>query len=90
MKTYHSPGPWNLTKTAARLEVKPEGANFCYAFTRKDEANAKLIAAAPDMLEALQNAANVFAALATGQLDRIQKDSPALAQARAAIAKATA
>ena len=40
------------------------------------------------LLAACQNAANVFAALATGQLTSISADSPALAQLRAAIAKA--
>ena len=47
-----------------------------------------LIAAAPDLLAALENAANVLAGIATGDLDTIGKDSPALLQARAAIAKA--
>ena len=49
-----------------------------------------LISAAPDLLAALQNAANVLAALATGQLTKVERDSPALISARAAIAKATA
>ena len=49
-----------------------------------------LISAAPDLLAALQNAANVLAALATGQLAKVERDSPALISARAAIAKATA
>lgn len=47
-----------------------------------------LIEAAPDLLAALENAANVLAGIATGDLDTIGKDSPALLQARAAIAKA--
>ena len=45
--------------------------------------------AAPDLLAALKNAANVLAALATGQLKSVEKDSPALTMAREAIAKAT-
>lgn len=53
------------------------------------DANARLIAAAPDLLVAASNAANVLAALATGQLLLIKPDSAALAQLRAAIAKAT-
>jgi hypothetical protein len=52
------------------------------------QANAHLIASAPDLLAALENAANVLAALATGQLAKVSKDSPALIQAREAIAKA--
>ena len=54
----------------------------------EQEANARLVAAAPDLLAALQNARNVLAALATGQLKSIDRDSSALGQARAAIAKA--
>lgn len=53
-----------------------------------EEATAKLFAAAPDLLKALENARNVLAAIATGDLATIERDSPALAQARAAIEKA--
>jgi hypothetical protein len=55
-----------------------------------DELHASLIlaAAAPELLAALENAANVLAALATGQLKNIERDSPALMKCRAAIAKA--
>ena len=52
------------------------------------EADAALIAAAPDLLAALENAANVLAGIATGDLKSIGKDSHALMQARAALAKA--
>jgi hypothetical protein len=52
------------------------------------ESNAHLIAAAPDLLSAARNAANVLAALATGQLAAIKTDSNALKELRAAIAKA--
>jgi len=52
------------------------------------KANARLIAAAPELLEALQNARNVLAGLIVGDLKSISADSPALAQIRAAIAKA--
>jgi hypothetical protein len=51
-------------------------------------ANAHLIASAPDLLSAARNAANVLAALATGQLAEIKPDSNALQELRAAIAKA--
>jgi hypothetical protein len=46
----------------------------------------QLIAA--ELLAACQNAANILAALATGQLTAIHRDSSALSQLRAAIAKA--
>lgn len=48
-----------------------------------------LYAAAPDLLAALQTARNVLAGLASGDLKKIAPDSPALNQARAAIARAT-
>jgi len=57
--------------------------------SEESNANARLIAAAPDLLAALENARNVLAALAVGDLDSVGRDSPALVQARAAIAKAT-
>lgn len=53
------------------------------------KANARLIAASPDLLAALQNALNVLAGVATGDLKTVTKDSPAIAQARSAIARAT-
>jgi hypothetical protein len=49
------------------------------------EAYARLIAAAPALLAALENAANVLAALATGQLAKVERNSPALLQAREAL-----
>lgn len=52
------------------------------------QANARLIAAAPDLLAALQSTLNVLAGIATGDLKTIERDSPAIAKARAAIAKA--
>lgn len=47
-----------------------------------------LFAAAPELLEALENAGNVLAGIATGDLKTIDKDSPALKKAREAIKKA--
>ncbi len=91
MKTNHTPGPWSLVgmlieapREQAICSMKPPHFNG-YA---NAEANARLIASAPDLLAACQNAANVLAALATGHLESIDRDSPALAQLRAAIAKA--
>lgn len=54
-----------------------------------DKADAPLVAAAPELLAALQNALNVMAGIATGDLKTIRKDSQALRDARNAIAKAT-
>jgi hypothetical protein len=51
-------------------------------------ANAALLTAAPDLLAALEDACNVMAAIVTGDLDGLSPNSPALIEARAAIAKA--
>ena len=97
-KPRHTPGPWEivapaLQKTGARIGGK--NGEFICDISRHDgnkfwyhEWDARIIAAAPDLLAALENARNVLAAIATGDLATIERDSPALAQCRAAIAKA--
>jgi hypothetical protein len=96
----HTPGPWKAvpqhTTVAGFWEengINIEGPNgeeiigtegiFNGEF---DEANAALIAAAPELLEALKEAATVLARLDT--LRHIEPQFPALDKARAAIAKA--
>lgn len=60
MKTQHTPGPWRIhgvTKTTILNEEGKEiydGANYQNNF-EEAKANAKLIAAAPELLEALKN-----------------------------------
>ena len=91
----HTPGPWRVSARANRmidvLHSNNQKGAITHALCRVqardswvDEAaaNARLIAAAPELLEALKNMCEGF---------RILKDSdfPALAKARAAIAKAT-
>ena len=51
-----------------------------------DRADGPLVAAAPRLLAALQNALNVMAGVATGDLAPIRRDSPAIREARDAIA----
>lgn len=59
-----TPGPWYATlheSGSYRISQQPEGGTFWIAETfsgligNEEEANANLIAAAPDLLEALQN-----------------------------------
>jgi len=57
----HTPGPWTMTKGAHRIEVRINERES-YAFALKDEANARLIAAAPPMAEALEAAQAAIAA----------------------------
>lgn len=91
MKNKHTLGPWavsqynNVTSrngTIAKIEQMPGNDES------ERKANAYLISAAPDLLSAARNAANVLAALATGQLAAIKPDGNALQELRAAIAKA--
>jgi hypothetical protein len=72
MSTQHTPGPWHFTNelNAKRargkfLTVLPVGDDCPVADVNRhrgpsSEANARLIAAAPDLLTALQDAVNVF------------------------------
>ena len=63
-QTKHTPGPWevhgnNIVATKGNVDV----AVICYSgehFTGEDKANARLIAAAPELLEALRNVVGAF------------------------------
>lgn len=100
--TQHTPGPWFTLRGAGPHQKgahiirsaggKCEVARASEQFMCRAErlANARLIAAAPDLLAEARNALNVLAGLATGDLKSIGKDSPAILGLRTAIAKATA
>lgn len=90
----HTPGPWSGKTVIAMTVVLEEcGVSLGFGSRRTEEtvANARLIAAAPDLLEAAENALGVFIACtvpADGCDDRTAiLDSQR--QLRAAIAKAT-
>ena len=86
----HTPGPWVCQTQANGSSIRhpvilsDDGAvataQWCDN-TQKTNANARLIAAAPELLEALQ----AFIKYA----DDVNDDSPELGRARAAIAKST-
>ena len=96
MNTKHTPGPWTIGRIGDGTEhtAPIEGAGTTVGYvemhsfdddettTPEQAANARLIAAAPDLLEAL-----------TDCLDRLEQDYPKdnarIVNARAAIAKAT-
>lgn len=75
---HHTPGPWNIHSTydgslpwkyatieAPELEDQP-GLGICYVqslISGQDEANARLIAAAPELLHALKRAKSALARL---------------------------
>ena len=53
--TMHTKGPWKIyRKTSVEIEASPHRSYVAYAGT---EANARLIAAAPELLEALEKIA---------------------------------
>ena len=83
MKTAFTPGPWNIGKSYTDEIAIRERQGGCVAVAcamPEEESNARLIAAAPELLEALQQILD-----ADGDLNAIDFD-----MARAAIAKATA
>lgn len=97
MSSKHTPGPWGIEQTDDTNWIgfmRPDGRkvelivcttsrdNFFKPETQEqNDANARLIAAAPELLEALKDAVCA--------LDCCGKDYPAAEKARAAIAKAT-
>lgn len=81
-------GPWKAVSIGRSLEVAPAICTLYNNDKASGEANAQLISAAPDLLEALKNATNVLAAIATGDLKTIERNSPAILLARVAISKA--
>lgn len=97
--TKHTPGTWKTGGIMTRVEVRPEGWNVpmciadCHAKYSPESgaervANARLIAAAPDLLEACEAVAEVLGKLPIGD-PLIGEAHTACKKARAAIAKAT-
>lgn len=92
MTTQHNPGPWyidcqNESATIGyRAIVDNEGYTVCSP-SPMGQANARLIAAAPDLLAALKAFDDAFSHYCEGDPD--SDEVSALYQAREAIAKAT-
>jgi hypothetical protein len=112
MSTQHTPGPWRVEPREGygfKPRVLGERAHVCEVGNAVEEdwerwdADARLIAAAPDMLEALRECVQRFAStleeikslLIAHPIDEMQDDAAnqadeqALDRARTAIAKAT-
>ena len=94
MSTQHTPGPWNVQRNVVNyrsgrtaLEIRGAGDDLIATLPGcdRDAVNARLIAAAPDLLEALKKIANLDYR-GTNYTENILVD--AIAVARAAIAKA--
>jgi hypothetical protein len=90
----HTPGPWGVLDHAILSEKVNAYGNFWVAgfgrgdaqLTEEDHANARLIAAAPELLAACQRLLNTCG-LSEDIIDEM--DVEAIELARAAIAKAT-
>lgn len=93
MKAQHTPGPWQYAQegVAAFGIVKPDGHSVVHLSALRNstahaelEANARLIAAAPDMASALRA---ILFQLTQGE--KVFTRDDCITQARAAYAKAT-
>lgn len=85
----HTPGPWSFCEARGPREelcfhevIDLENNTVCSTWAGPNEANARLIAAAPELLEALRGALSYLSLYGPSA-------QPALLSARAAIAKAT-
>lgn len=99
----HTPGPWRLVETAGRFDTRVNGylikygpvgnwlahVEACGNAALDNEANARLIAAAPDMLEALRDALGTLYEMWPINLVSQFNDDPGVVKIRAAIARAT-
>lgn len=82
----HTPGPWFVDGVRfVRQEPAPRHV-ICRLPTTRNEGDARLIAAAPDLLEAVEELANLVELIRSGDYT---PDSFTTQPARAAIAKAT-
>lgn len=94
MITKHTPGPWTIHKDYSRANYTVFDADGNYGDTSVEtiDANAALIAAAPDLLAALKNLADESLKVGNA-LSRMGQGATALGlaehKARLAIAKAT-
>ncbi len=95
METKHTPGPWEAIGLDIRNQDDTNIVSLKYEENNTDEveANARLMAAAPDLLEALQIWIRFFDEMPEGQFGNICCDiglmNDGFIQSRRAIAKAT-
>lgn len=90
-KAQHTPGPWKVSRTGEELQISAISTPGYFAVIRgacagaheQGEANARLIAAAPELLEALEELVGWLAEARLEMGGHIGLDD-----ARAAIAKA--
>ena len=103
MITKHTPGPWKTFQTDIAIGVESDRSDVAWIYhpthgllytarsVEEDRANARLIAASPDLLESLRTTTKMLQEWIDNQppYDDALRDREALAKAKAAIAKAT-
>ena len=97
----HTPGPWKVEKELSSrlaewlitMDAGDRGRGIAIAetvpATGRELANARLIASAPELLEALKHCEDVFMRYEISRVDGEEITDKALQTIRAAIAKAT-
>lgn len=98
MKTQHTPGPWVAVDLPTAIAIKSHISNVANIqrgqMRDQQQANARLIAAAPDLLGALKDLAQSIVWKEFGECRGFTEEMPlpiitAVEKARKAIAKAT-
>lgn len=97
MSTKHTPGPWTAVRCKHGWHIGPQPSGTCGIRDNTDgskyeehEANSNLIAAAPDMLEALEECVHILRTiplLADGNLESMTEAACNMAQDVIAKAK---
>lgn len=82
----HTPGPWKVV-TFGMVVESADGVRVCETHATDREANARLIAAAPELLEALESVTRCLQW--HNEQHGVGMDEAAIAKAVAAIAKAS-
>lgn len=86
----HTPGPWRLSRVEVLQRIEgPDGLHIAtLPFSDRKESNARLIAAAPDLLEAARGALRELCALGGGAKLLDDATADVIRELRAAISKA--
>jgi hypothetical protein len=85
MSTQHTPGPWSVDLGTATATVRSEHKGVSIARCYQGDEDARLIAAAPELLEALQDMLRCQEMISKGNHEYLLP----WGSVRAAIAKAT-
>ena len=88
MNAQHTPGPWEVEDGYAIVSTEGEFIASCNESDDNCNADAALIAAAPDLLAALEIAEGRLMCIDAQKLDTVARNDDVIDRIRAAIAKA--